>query len=61
MHSTALNTCADLVLPVATDKVVGPATMLPFLGIQLDTMALQVRLLEDKLRRLQALISPVVH
>ncbi len=55
--SAALNTCADLGLPVAADKVAGPATTLPFLGIELDTSALQVRLPRDKLRRLQAFIS----
>ena len=53
----ALSTCAILGIPVATQKVEGPSTCLSFLGIELDTQALQLRLPVEKLRRLQALIK----
>ena len=53
----ALSTCAILGIPVATQKVEGPSTCLSFLGIELDTQALQLRLPAEKLRRLQALIK----
>ena len=40
----ALSTRANLGIPVATHKVEGPTTCLSFLGIELDTQALQLRL-----------------
>ena len=41
---------------MAPSKVEGPATSLTFLGIQLDTERMEIRLPADKLARLQALI-----
>lgn len=49
MHSA----CARVGLPVEPDKDEGPATMIPFLGIELDSVALEVRLPLDKLQRLK--------
>ena len=53
----ALTTCAILGIPLATHKVEGPMTCLSFLGIELDTQALQLRLPAEILSRLQALIK----
>ena len=36
-------------VPLASDKIVGPAQVLPFLGIILDTIAMEARLPDDKL------------
>ena len=47
---------AELGLPVAPSKLEGPTTSLCFLGIEIDTVALEVRLPEDKLTKLQELI-----
>ena len=53
----ALTTCDTLGIPVAKHKVEGPSTCLSFLGIELDTQALQLRLPPEKLSRLQSLIK----
>ena len=47
---------ADLGLPVASAKLEGPTTNLCFLGIEIDTVALEIRLPQDKLSRLQELV-----
>ena len=55
--STTLNLCSELGFPVAPDKTEGPATTLVFLGIEIDTVAQQLRLPEDKLQRLLAALA----
>lgn len=47
------DTCNDMSTPVEEDKCEGPATILPFIGIELDTVKLEIRLPADKLQRLQ--------
>ena len=47
---------ADLGLPVAPAKLVGPSTNLCFLGIEIDTVALEIRLPQKKLSKLQELV-----
>jgi hypothetical protein len=44
-------------LPLAIEKVEGPATRIVFLGFELDSQGMQVRLPVVKLRELQALIK----
>ena len=46
--------CEELGLPLAIDKAEGPANVISFLGIVLDSEAMQIRLLHVKLLRLQA-------
>ena len=41
--------CKDLGVPLALGKIEGPSTTLPFLGIILDTVAMERRLPHDKL------------
>ena len=54
---TTLNkACAGLGIPIAEHKRDGPTTCLTFLGIEVDTIAGQLRLLADKLDRLQSLL-----
>ena len=45
--------CTHLGIPLAEDKLEGPSTVLTFLGIELDSTALQARLPEDKLTDLK--------
>ena len=52
-----LQCCQMLGVPVATDKLVPPTTTLIFLGIEVDSHNLQLRLPPDKLHRIQTLIS----
>ena len=42
--------CDDLAIPLAPHKTEGPDTTLTFLGIELDTLAMQARLPKDKLQ-----------
>ena len=45
--------CDQMGLPVEPEKDEGPATALPFLGIELDSMAMEMRLPSEKLTRLR--------
>ena len=49
--------CNQLGVPVVKEKTEGPSTSLSFLGIQIDTKSLQLRLPEDKLRNLVTLLG----
>ena len=50
-------TCAELGVPIAEHKRDGPTTCLTYLGIEVDTVASQLRLPQGKLQRLQTLLS----
>ena len=52
----ALALCAELGVPMASDKVEGPAQCLVFLGIELDTLKLEARLPDTRLAQLHALM-----
>lgn len=52
----ALELCADLGLPMAQEKTVGPATKLIFLGIELDSLLMRARLPDARLHDLQRLM-----
>jgi len=43
-------------MPVEVVKFQGPVTCIPFLGMELDSIALEIRLLADKLANLRALL-----
>ena len=49
-----ISTCRALGVPLEPSKLEGPATCLQFLGIEFDTVALQLRLPPVKLTRLRA-------
>ena len=55
--ATTLSICEALGFPVAPDKTEGPTTSLVFLGIEIDTVASQLRLPQDKLTALLSTIS----
>ena len=50
-------TCRELGIPLAPHKTVGPTTCLIFLGIEIDTIALELRLPQETLRKLQELLQ----
>ena len=52
-----LETCWQLGVPIAVHKCQGPTTCLEFLGIEIDTIAMELRLPQDKLTRLRTLIG----
>ena len=51
-----LGTCDCTGLPVEGEKCQGPVTCIPFLGMELDSVALEIRLPADKLANLRALL-----
>ena len=54
---TIIETCDYLGVPLALEKVEGPLTTLPFLGIILDTSRMEARLPDDKLLKLRKEIA----
>ena len=54
---TLVQICTYLGVPLAVEKVEGPSTALPFLGIILDTTRMEARLPEEKLSRLKEKVS----
>ena len=57
LRQLALDTFEELNIPVSISKLEGPATVVTFLEIRIDTVALQLRLPWDKLCRLKELID----
>lgn len=53
MHSS----CEEVGLPVEPDKDEGPDTCITCLGLELDTVALEIRLPTDKLKHLKAMLT----
>ena len=51
-----LETCGSTGTPVEPDKTEGPSTVLVFLGIEIDTVAMQLRLPQEKLIRIKELL-----
>ena len=55
--NTFMQICSNLGVPLASEKMEGPATSLTFLGIMLDTAHMEIRLPQDKLLRIQESLS----
>ena len=51
-----IETFAKLGLPLAVHELEGPTTCVDFLGFELDTLLMEIRLPQEKLRELQLLI-----
>ncbi|KAK3104130.1 hypothetical protein FSP39_024643 [Pinctada imbricata] len=45
--------CSDLGVPLAEEKTLGPATRINFLGLEIDTLEMMVRIPADKLDKLR--------
>lgn len=52
--------CSNIGVPLAPEKTVGPATCLPFVGIELDTIKSEARLPPDKLTKCRDLIQDMM-
>ena len=52
-----ISLCEQMGVPLAPEKTQGPATVLPFLGIILDTVQLEARLPDDKLAKCKSMIA----
>ena len=55
------STCEELGVPLAKQKVAGPASCMTVLGIEIDTKAGLLRLPHDKFQRLKALLVSWQH
>ena len=55
--SAMLAACAEANMPIEPEKNEGPATTISFLGLELDSIRMEVRLPLDKLERLKALLE----
>ena len=55
--SSFISMCADIGIPIAPDKTVQPTQVITFLGLELDSVAMEVRLPVHKLNRCIALIE----
>ena len=53
----ALATCDEVGFRVAPEKTEGPTTSLSFLGVELDTEAMELRLPQKKLLKLRELVE----
>ncbi|XP_070564682.1 uncharacterized protein [Ptychodera flava] len=58
---TMLNTCRDLAIPIAPEKVEGPSPTMTFLGITLDTLKMTLCLPDDKLQDLLQTLPTWLH
>ena len=59
--SLLIEVCRVLGIPLAIEKVMGPAMVLDFLGIVLDTERMEARLPKDKLERIQTTLQEWLH
>jgi len=57
MHET----CEEVGLPAGPEKEEGPATTISFLGTELDTVALEICLLAEKLECLRTELGVLFH
>ena len=55
--SQVMNTLNSMEVPVAFSKTEGPATVVTFLGIVVDTVRFELQLLEEKLSYIRRLTS----
>jgi hypothetical protein len=55
--STFQHLCSEIGVPLADDKSVGPTTCLTFLGLDIDTVQMLVKIPDPKLLELKALIE----
>ena len=61
-HLESFANIASLInLPLADDKTAGPATILEFLGIELDTMSREARLPETKIKKAVHIIQSLIN
>lgn len=55
--SVIIRTCVNTGTPVEEGKTEGPSSTIKFLGMELDSEALEIRLPEEKLKKLRALLG----
>ena len=59
--SVFLDMCVNIGVPIAHEKTMGPAQILPFLGIQLNTVDMSASLPVDKISKILYMIHEFLH
>lgn len=59
--STFAATCQEIGVPIADEKSVGPTTVLVFLGIEIDSVEMKIRIPLQKIEELKVLLSSYVN
>lgn len=54
---TALDTCSEVGFPMSDEKTFGPATIITLLGIEIDSVAWELRLPHEKLAKLREVVA----
>lgn len=52
--------CSQLGVPLAEDKTIGPVTLITFLGLEIDTILMLVKIPQDKLQKLKDQLIPLM-
>jgi len=52
--------CQKLGVPINDNKTVWPTTLLTFLGLDIDTIAMTLRIPNDKLKKLKTMLTPLL-
>lgn len=52
--------CSQLGVPLAEDKTIGPVTLITFLGLEIDTVLMLVKIPQDKLQKLKDQLIPLM-
>ncbi|KAK3103024.1 hypothetical protein FSP39_015834 [Pinctada imbricata] len=55
------NLCEELGVPLAPEKTIGPATCLTFLGLEIDTVQMLVRIPQEKLDKLKSALLAILN
>ena len=55
--NTFQNVCTEMGIPLAEDKTTGPSSKITFLGLEIDTINMVIRILLDKLRETKKKLS----
>jgi hypothetical protein len=53
--------CTSLGVPIANEKTKGPSTVITFLGVEFDTINMELRLPSEKLQKLQLQLDHILH
>jgi hypothetical protein len=57
---TFSSVCFELGMPIADEKSNGPVTNLVFLGLEIDTIEMVIKIPHEKLIRLKSLLEPLL-
>ena len=60
MH-TFEQVCTSLGIPIANKKTKGPSTVITFLGVEFDTINMELRLPSEQLQKLQLQLDHILH